>query len=417
MALDITTMFQSSKQQFSIGGLIHVPDHLRKLDEQAFTPLLISIGPIHHSNVKLQTMKKCKVLFCECFIQWANINLQHLVHTIRDKEEEIRSYYADTVVSNIRSDDFVTMIVVDGMFILEYFVRQSNSLLEEDDPTIPVWMHTILQSDLVLLENQLPFFVLEMLFQQANFPAELKLKPLSLRELAFDFFIWYNFQRIALEDFNAKIEHFTGLVRFFYLSESEQLPYVRPGGAKLSYSATQLHEAGIKFKVAPEKYGRRFLDIRFNLKNGVLEIPCIALNDEKIRLIRNIVAVEQSHYVGDAYVTNFFAILDFLIDNSKDVDLLCDKGILVNYLGDSNAAASAINSLCTNILCDYMNPEYSNTCEKLNAFYKKPWHKWRATLWHQYFSTPWRSTSTCAAIILLLLTLAQTVCTLKSTKW
>ena len=343
--------------------------------------------------------------------------MQNLVHTIRDKEEEIRSYYADTVVSNIRSDDFVTMIVVDGMFILEYFVRQSNSLLEEDDPTILVWMHTILQSDLVLLENQLPFFVLEMLFQQANFPAELKLKPLSLRELAFDFFIWYNFQRIALEDFNAKIEHFTGLVRFFYLSESEQLPYVRPRGAKLSYSATQLHEAGIKFKVALEKYGRRFLDIRFNLKNGVLEIPCIALNDEKIRLIRNIIALEQSHYVGDAYVTDFFAILDFLIDNSKDVDLLCDKGILVNYLGDSNAAASAVNSLCTNILCDYMNPEYSNICEKLNAFYKKPWHKWRATLWHQYFSTPWRSTSTCAAIILLLFTLAQTVCTLKSTKW
>ena len=143
-----------------------------------------------------------------------------------------------TILASISSDDFVTMILVDGMFILEYFVRQSISLLEEDDPKIPVWMHTILQSDLVLLENQLPFFVLEMMFQQANFPTELNLKPLSLRELAFDFFSWYNFQRIDLEDFNAKIEHFTGLVRFFYLSESEQLPYVRPGGAKLSYSAT-----------------------------------------------------------------------------------------------------------------------------------------------------------------------------------
>ena len=83
--------------------------------------------------------------------------------------------------------------------------------------------------------------------------------------------------------------------------------------------------------MAPEEYGghyRHFLDIRFDLKNGVLEIPCIELNNEKIRLIRNIIALEQSHYVGDAYVTDFFAILDFLIDNSKDVDLLCDKGIL-----------------------------------------------------------------------------------------
>ena len=112
MVIGITRMFKILKLQFSPGSLISVPDHLGKLDEQAFTSLLISIGPIHHSNVKLQTTKKCKVLFCECFIQRANINLQHLVHTIRDKEEEIRSYYAETIVSSISNDDFVTMILV-----------------------------------------------------------------------------------------------------------------------------------------------------------------------------------------------------------------------------------------------------------------------------------------------------------------
>ena len=422
MALDITTMFQSSKQQFSIGGLIHVPDHLRKLDEQAFTPLLISVGPIHRSNPKLQTMKKCKVQFCECFIQRANINLQNLVHAIRDKEEEIRSYYAETVVSSISNDDFVKMILVDGMFILEFLI-QSYLLWEGEDPTIriPEWMHPILRFDLVLLENQLPFFVLEMLFKQANFPAELGSKdsePLSLTKLAFYFFACYHVQMMPPWVFDTQIEHLTDLVRFFFVCGRQQ--HRGPGGAKLSYSATQLHKAGVKFKVAPEEYGghcRHFLDIRFDLKNGVLEIPCIELNNEKIRLIRNIIALEQSHYVGDAYVTDFFIILDILINTSKDVDVLCDKGILINYLGDGNAAASAVNNLNTNILWDYMKPAYSKICGDLNAFYKKPWHRWRATLWHQYFSTPWRFASTCAAIILLLLTLTQTVCSLKSTVW
>ena len=61
--LKMSTISRGSTQQFSTGGLINVPDHLRKLDEQAFTPLLISIGPIHHSNVKIQTMKRCKVHF------------------------------------------------------------------------------------------------------------------------------------------------------------------------------------------------------------------------------------------------------------------------------------------------------------------------------------------------------------------
>uniref|UniRef100_A0A7N2RB32 Uncharacterized protein n=2 Tax=Quercus lobata TaxID=97700 RepID=A0A7N2RB32_QUELO len=417
-------MFESSRQQFSIGGgglgLISVPDHLRKLDEQAFTPLLLSIGPIHLSNVKLQSTKRYKVQFCESFLRWTKMDLKDLVGCVRSCEKEIRSYYAENILSDISSDDFVAMILVDAMFILGYFYKQSY-LTSELDGMIPDWMHPFLKLDMVLLENQLPFSVLEMLFNQATSSAELKTE--ALLELALEFFQCYNFQKMSLENIAARIENFTDLVRLFHLNVS-QLRNRISGGAKLPYSATQLHEAGVKFKgvkfeVATKRYGgdRCFLDLRFDLKNGVLEIPCITLNAEKIRLIRNISALEQSLYVGHAYVTDFFVILDFLIDTSKDVDLLCKEGILVNYLGDSNAAASAINNLNTNILWDYMNPNYSKICEDLNVFYKKPWHKWRATLWRQYFSTPWRAASTSAAIILLLLTLAQTVCSLKSTIW
>ena len=81
-----------------------------------------------------------------------------------------------------------------------------------------------------------------------------------------------------------------------------------------------------------------------------MEISCITLNDENIHLTRNIIALEQSCYVWHPFVTDFFVMLDFLIDNSKDVDLLCDKGILINYIGDSDTAASVVNSLNTNIL-------------------------------------------------------------------
>ena len=177
MVLDINAMFESSEQQFSIGGLNSVPDHLRngglnsvpdhlrKVDEQDFTPLLISIGPIHRSNSKLQTMKKWKVEFCKFLIQRTNMDLQNLVYEIRVREKAIRSYYAETVVSSISSDDFVTMILLDGMFILVYLVSCSRSSV---DIRIPEWMHSFLQSDLVLLENQLPFFVLKVLFEQSN---------------------------------------------------------------------------------------------------------------------------------------------------------------------------------------------------------------------------------------------------------
>ena len=160
-----------------------------------------------------------------------------------------------------------------------------------------------------------------MLFQQAIFPAELEIKP--LRELAFEFFQCYNFQMMAFKNFKEKIEHFTDLVRLFHVGEckwlpnrslggaSERLPDRSFGGAKLSCSATQLHEARVKFKVARGNTNRRLtsiLDIDFNLNNGVLEITCITLSDERIRVIRNIIALEKSLYVGHAYVTDYYVV-------------------------------------------------------------------------------------------------------------
>ena len=49
--------------------------------------------------------------------------------------------------------------------------------------------------------------------------------------------------------------------------------------------------------------------------------------------------------------------ISLIINTSKDVDLLCDKGIFINYLGDSDAAASAVKNLNTNILWTYMNSD------------------------------------------------------------
>ncbi|KAM7493079.1 hypothetical protein LguiB_027688 [Lonicera macranthoides] len=49
---------------------------------------------------------------------------------------------------------------------------------------------------------------------------------------------------------------------------------------------------------------------------------------------------------------------------------------------------------------------------KLNAYCKDPRHKWKATLKHDYFNSPWRTASTSAAIVLLALTFIQTVCSI-----
>ena len=48
--------------------------------------------------------------------------------------------------------------------------------------------------------------------------------------------------------------------------------------------------------------------------------------------------------------TYYLILLDFLINTRKDVDLLYDKKILVNYLGDNNVIKFMINNLHKDIL-------------------------------------------------------------------
>jgi hypothetical protein len=100
------------------------------------------------------------------------------------------------------------------------------------------------------------------------------------------------------------------------------------------------------------------------------------------------VALEQCHYRYDHYVTDYIRVLDFLIDTEKDVDLLVQKGIQVNTLGDSNAVTTWVNRLGQKVYCLKMNSKYYHLCEQLKTFYEVPSHSLKATLRRDYFSTP-----------------------------
>ncbi|KAK7849753.1 hypothetical protein CFP56_002379, partial [Quercus suber] len=57
-----------------------------------------------------------------------------------------------------------------------------------------------------------------------------------------------NIQFIQKAHSNVKIEYFTDLIRTFQLPPPENLPKRGNDWAGLSYTATQLHEAGVKFE-------------------------------------------------------------------------------------------------------------------------------------------------------------------------
>jgi hypothetical protein len=409
LVLQITHMLDTSEPPFSPlspGFCIYrVPQDLRKLNDKAYTPMYVSIGPFHRGKKRVETMENLKVKYFKMFLEKADLNLEKLVSTIRNGEEDVRRYYAET--STITSDDYVKMILLDACFIIVAFLifympTESGWECDEEDTIL----RSNLRHDLSLVENQLPFFVIDGLFNLAF--ASYSDYP-TFTWLAFRFFNCYNTQKMSPNP-NLKIMHFVDLLRTFFLPQPDKLPK-RNRGQRVEhlYTASQLHEAGVKFKVSSSKC---LFDLKFT--NGVLEIPCIQLKNFTECFFQNIIALEQFYYPRDRYVSDYICILNFLIDTTKDVDLLVQKRILVNVSGDSNTVATLVNNLNKHASVLNTNFDYCRLCEDLNAFYEDPWHSRKATLRRDYFSNPWRTTASIAAIILLVLTFIQTICSIIS---
>ena len=69
-------------------------------------------------------------------------------------------------------------------------------------------------------------------------------------------------------------------------------------------------------------------------------------------------ALEQTRYIEDAYLIDYLFLMDSLINTRKDVDFLCDKKILVNYLGDNNVVNSMINIINKGIIWIMIRHDY-----------------------------------------------------------
>ena len=90
---------------------------LQKNNEEAYTPLTVSIGPLHRGKEGLQAMEKHKQRYLHNFLGWTQKGLVDFVKLIKEEEERINQCYAETI--EFRSDEFVEMILVDTAFIIE----------------------------------------------------------------------------------------------------------------------------------------------------------------------------------------------------------------------------------------------------------------------------------------------------------
>ncbi|XP_052195366.1 UPF0481 protein At3g47200-like [Diospyros lotus] len=351
----------------------------------------------------MESLQQLKLIYLKSFLDGTELKLEFCISKLKAWETKIRNCYAENIQQ--KSDDFVRMILIDACFIIEHFLRyyMADQWRERDPLFLKPWLAEDVAQDLILLENQLPFFVLEGLYNLAT-----KNDPdlPSFLQITFKYFEDLNQQ--AIKHDGVSVRHLTDLLRIFYLSLNQIFRKRSEVGSILEhlYCASELAESGVEFSV--NKTNKCLLELQ-NVK-GVLTMPRLDISDRTEIHLRNIVAFEQGHYPFETYITDYLNVLDFLINSERDVDILIHKGIITTLLGDSNEVATMINRLCSNLIQPNINLKYLSICKQLNDFYEKPIHKWKASMIHDYFDTPVKTATSIAVIVLLLLTLVQTIC-------
>ncbi|KAG5527552.1 hypothetical protein RHGRI_028456 [Rhododendron griersonianum] len=328
--------------------IFKVPGTLRRRNETSYEPKIVSIGPFHSEKERLQPMKKIKMWYLHCLLDRFPIPpeecLQHFVGKIRELAKRTINCYAGKI--DLSENELMEVMIVDGCFLLELFRRDAFLVpRHQDDPIYNTsWMLENLYHDLILLENQIPWFVLECLF---NLTASVQEEEDNfLIELVHSFFQTMMLMTVPAEyqPRGRKIKHILDLLRSSLLSSSLEEPEntTHPGTRKYNTSlknkpentnwelfppVTDLLRAGVRFeKGTPND----ILNIEFS--NGVFKIPPIRIQGNSESLFRNLIAYEQCDRYGTDKFTSYAVFLDCLINTSKDADTLVQERIIARGL-------------------------------------------------------------------------------------
>ncbi|KAK1286998.1 UPF0481 protein [Acorus calamus] len=396
-----------------------------------YDPRFVSIGPYHHGKKHLLPMEASKWCSLRKLVSKndnPSMKMKSCLNALKDMEKNARSCYSEFI--DMESDKFVEMLLLDGCFIVSILNSVQQELLvpsdrgdAEDDGGLihsTVWIWGEVKKDLLLLENQIPFFVIrklcELLINTVNvtsYPISLALDCLST---------CYPGKMCHPKKNTAPSEEPCHLLHLFYFSILAPLPQSPFAGNSDTKewipSATRLKEAGIKLKV---KDSNSFLDVAFH--QGTLEIPALDLSNGSESVLRNLIAFEQCydpqrlksglpkrlHHLAD-----YAFFMDCLVDRAEDIVVLEDAKIVLNWRGSEEMATSMFNQLTVEVNWDSGSNYLSRLFVDVREHSDSRPHRWRAKLVRDYFSTPWSIISLAAAFVLLILTLLQTVYTMKS---
>ncbi|CAL5347805.1 unnamed protein product [Camellia sinensis] len=401
----------------SFPDIYRVPKELRAGNEQYYTPTTISIGPLHAAsdNPSLTDEVKLKKRALKLFLSNVreDVTLDFLIDLLKGIEGEARKCYngEEIKVEYSSSDEFVEMMLLDGCFILALITGER--IIEGEDPVfmgrarLPLFYS--IQQDLLLLENQLPFFVLEALWK-ATLPHhdhqhEHDRNLIQCAVRSFMVLLPGEIHGFSRYEEMEKPKHLLELVLFALFP----LPPRKDHHAIKIYSIledfpknmSELALYGIKIK--SNNRGDSLVDVKF--RNGVLEIPALVIEESTTSLFKNLLALEQCQNQKRSSFTSYLFFLDALVDTDKDIDLLLQAGVLKTWLNDKQALVSLLSGLSTNLLFSILDMvAFEDIFAGLKEYCSS--HELHACLMRNYYASRWDILN---SILIFIFTVTQAV--------
>ncbi|KAJ0477511.1 hypothetical protein HanRHA438_Chr13g0607251 [Helianthus annuus] len=400
---------RQDKDKFS--SIFEVPRRLREVNPSSFTPRVVSIGPLHKGRENLKLMEDKKASFLHEFLTGVpgsrEETLKKCDEQVRGSVDKIRRCYFG--MKPYSEDELVQMMVMDACFILQFIDNLSKSGDQHSENRL---RSRSVALDLVLLENQIPFFVLrdiyELTFKTLESKPSLNTMLLNLLERVNPFF-----EKLKVEDLSGEEDpyHILGFLHDFYQIKNSKPPGIEE--LPRAHSAVELHEVGVRFRPneneTPNENRTWIMAMAFEQSSHkpTLRMPKVLIDNFFEVALRNLIAYEQYSTPVRNYVTSYAMAMDMLAATPADIARLGKSGVIVNHLGSNEKASNMISSICKDVT--FLDFYYIESWNEAKKYYDSYWSKNIGVLKRKYFSTPWKAIALLAGIILFLIAVVQFV--------
>ncbi|CAN6586314.1 unnamed protein product [Malus baccata var. baccata] len=372
--------------------------------EKYYEPRAVAIGPFHHGNPRCELAEEFKLMLTKRFLKYTSQTDEALHQRVEKKIKELRECYAKEATETYDDEALAWMLFLDGCSTLQFIHSFVDEKLEE--LSIKRDQIAFAQQDLFLLENQVPYQVLELLMSSSNKRKELK--------KAIETYVQANIgapgkkqsKKQEQKQSNVAITmekekepaHLLDLLRTRMLGPPKNPNKRAKDHSVQSFRNVQeLDAAGIHFTLSNSSF---LGDISFVSHSfaGFLSLPAISVDDSTGPKFMNLIAYEQCpDFQNDYAVTSYISFLGALIDHADDVKKLRSAGVLHNLLGNNKEVVQLFNEIGTDLVPN--TDIYHDVKAEIERHYRKmkwktwmsrtKWKTWMSQFCDDHCSSPW----------------------------